>query len=58
MRKKFIERFCVKKGIFFCEFYMFFLWFDLNLIVKWKWDILVLNLFYDENNELSVFVLL
>lgn len=46
-----------KRDIFSCEFFMFFLWFDLNLIVKWKWDILVLNSFYDENNESSVSVL-
>lgn len=58
MRKKFIERFCVKKGTYFLvNFTSFFLWFDLNLIVKWKWDILVLNSFYDENNESSVSVL-
>lgn len=58
MRKKFIERFCVKKGTYFLvNFTCFFLWFDLNLIVKWKWDILVLNSFYDENNESSVSVL-
>lgn len=58
MRKKIIERFCVKKGTYFLvNFTSFFLWFDLNLIVKWKWDILVLNSFYDENNESSVSVL-
>lgn len=58
MRKKFIERFCVKKGTYFVvNFTCFFLWFDLNLIFKWKWDILVLNSFYDENNESSVSVL-
>lgn len=58
MRKKFIERFCVKKGTYFLvNFTSFFLWFDLNLIVKWKWDILVLNSCYDENNESSVSVL-
>lgn len=58
MRKKFIERFCVKKGTYFLvNFTSFFLWFDLNLIVKWKWDILVLNSFYDDNNESSVSVL-
>lgn len=58
MRKKFIERFCVKKGTYFLvNFTFFFLWFDINLIVKWKWDILVLNSFYDENNESSVSVL-
>lgn len=56
--KKIIERFCVKKGTYFLvNFTSFFLWFDLNLIVKWKWDILVLNSFYDENNESSVSVL-
>lgn len=56
--KKLLKDFAWKKGhIFLWILQVFFLWFDLNLIVKWKWDILVLNSFYDENNESSVSVL-
>lgn len=55
--KNLLKDFAWKKGHIFLWIFHVFLWFDLNLIVKWKWDILVLNSFYDENNESSVSVL-